>query len=170
LDFLGAQGAAVSEFADLSALGNLSNTGSGGEFEFGGDGADFLDEKGGDLVLISQSSSGQVADQSSVALSGFSAGNEGESGILVFFGRSLSTAGQSSSQDKTLEKGNTSKESQRSGSSRSDSNGSTSSGSSSAGEDESGLSDSSAGKSNNGELVHVDCLEVEGSVCVPAEF
>merc|ERR1719410_2471160 len=118
MDFLGVQGAAVSEFADLSALGNLSNLGSGGKFEFGGDGADFFDEKGGDLVLISQSSSGQVADQSSVALSGFSAGNEGESGILfIIIGRSLSTAGQSSSQDNTLEKGNTSKESQRSGSS-----------------------------------------------------
>ena len=115
MDFLGAQWAAVSDFAKLSRFDNFANLSGSGEFEFSTDRADFSIEEGGDFVVVGDGTSREITDQSSVALSGFLSGQDGKDSIIVFFSRSLSTAsGKSSGKDNSLEDGNTTKESQRS--------------------------------------------------------
>merc|ERR1719220_2652864 len=99
LDFLGAQWAAVSDFAKLSRFDNFANLSGSGEFECGTDRADFSIEEGGDFVVVGDGTSREIADQSSVALSGFLSSQDGKDSIIVFFSRSLSTAsGKSSGQ------------------------------------------------------------------------
>ena len=83
LDFLGAQWAAVSDFAKLSRFDNFANLSGSGEFEFGTDRADFSIEEGGDFVVVGDGTSREITDQSSVALSGFLSGQDGENCILI---------------------------------------------------------------------------------------
>ena len=104
-----AQGAAVTDFADLSVLDDLAELGSAGVFEFGGGDVGFLVEERQDFVIVGDSTSSQVADQTLVALSGFGVVQGNES--IVILSGTLSTAGQESgSQNKTLEEDNTSQE------------------------------------------------------------
>ena len=108
-NFLVVQGAAVTDFANLSVLHGLAELGSGGVFEFGGDDFSLFVEEGQEVVRVGDSSGGQVADQSLVALSGFSI-VQGNESIVVLSG-TLSTAGQKgSAQDQSLEEDNSSQE------------------------------------------------------------
>ena len=66
-NFLVVQGAAVTDFANLSVLDGLAELGSGGVFEFGGDDFGLSVEEGQDVVRVGDSSGGQVADQTLVA-------------------------------------------------------------------------------------------------------
>ena len=114
-DFLVVQGAAVTDFTDLGVLDGLAELGSGGVFELGGDDFGFFVEERQEVVAVGDSSGGQVADQTLVALSGFSI-VQGDESIVVLSG-TLSTAGQKgSAQDQSLEEDNSSQEAE--GSSR----------------------------------------------------
>ena len=108
-DFSCAQWAAVTDFAQTGILDNFANLGSSGVFEFGGDRGDLSVEKGQDFVLVRDGTSSHVADETSVALSGFRVVQDKESSILVVsISRSLSSA-KSSSNDKSLEDDTSSK-------------------------------------------------------------
>ena len=110
-NFLVVQGAAVTDFADLGVLDGLAELGSGGVFEFGGDDFGLFVEKGQEVVRVGDSSSCQVADQTLVALSGFSIVQGDESIVILSGTLSTATAGQEgSSQDQTLEEDNSSQE------------------------------------------------------------
>ena len=52
MDFVGAQGAAISDFTSFSTFDNLANFSGSGEFKFGADWADFSIEEGGEFVGI----------------------------------------------------------------------------------------------------------------------
>jgi hypothetical protein len=82
-NFLVVQGAAVTDFANLSVLDGLAELGSGGVLEFGGDDFGLFIEEGQDVVRVGDSSGGQVADQSLVALSGFGIVQGDESIVLL---------------------------------------------------------------------------------------
>ena len=150
LDFLGAQWAAVSDFAKLSIFDNFANFSGSGEFEFGTDRADISIEEGGDFVVVSDGTSREIADQSSVALSGFLSGQDGIDGITVFFGRSLSTSGKSGSEDNSFEDGNTTEESQRNSRGRGYGISSTGGNSSSCSKNEGSISYRGKGNTSNG--------------------
>ena len=107
---MGVQWAGVTDFAQSRVLDNLANLGSGDIFEFGGDGGDFAVEKGQDFVLVGDGTSSHVTDETSVALSGFSIGQDSVSSIFFTFGvsRPLAT-GKNGAENETLEEGNTSK-------------------------------------------------------------
>ena len=66
-NFLVVQGAAVTDFANLSVLDGLAELGSGGVFKLGGDDFGLSVEEGQDVVRVGDSSGGQVADQTLVA-------------------------------------------------------------------------------------------------------
>jgi len=106
---LGVQWAGVTEFAQARFLDNLANLSSGDIFEFGGDGGDFLVEQAQDFVLVGDGTSSHVADETSVALSGFSIGQNSKSSIRVTFGVSRPLFAEKCAENKTLEEGNTSK-------------------------------------------------------------
>ena len=108
-DFNVAQGAAVTDFADLSVLDDLSELGSSGVFEFGGGDIGFFVEEGQDFVVVGDGTGSQVTDQTAVALSGFGI-VQGDEGIVVLSGPLATTAQESGSQNKTLEEDNTSQE------------------------------------------------------------
>jgi len=107
---LGVQWAGVTEFAQARFLDNLANLSSGDIFKFGGDRGDLAVEKGQDFVLVGDGTSSHVADETSVALSGFSIGQDSKSSIRFTFGvsRPLAT-GKNGAEKETLEEGNTSK-------------------------------------------------------------
>ena len=110
-NFLVVQGAAVTDFTDLGVLDGLAELGSGGVFELGGDDFGLFVEEGQDVVAVGDSSGGQVADQTLVALSGFGI-VQGDESIVILSG-TLSTVAagdEGSSQDQTLEEDNSSQE------------------------------------------------------------
>ena len=80
---MGVQWTGVTDFAQSRVLDNLANLGSGDIFEFGGDRGDFAVEKGQDFVLVRDGTSSHVADETSVALSGFGIGQNSESSIVT---------------------------------------------------------------------------------------
>jgi hypothetical protein len=107
---LGVQWAGVTEFAQARFLDNLANLSGGDIFKFGGDGGDFLVKQAQDFVLVGDGTSSHVADETSVALSGFSIGQDSESSIGFTFGVSGPLAtGKDGAENETLEEGNTSK-------------------------------------------------------------
>jgi len=158
-DFNVAQGAAVTDFADLGILDGLSELGSGSVFEFGAGDVGLLVEKRHNVILIGDSSGSQITDQTTVALSGLGVVQSDES--IVVLGRSLSTAGQESgTQNKTLEEDDTAQKAERGSGGRGDGGGSASGGSGSF-NDESGrghVGEGSKGHSREDETVHVDEL------------
>ena len=89
---MGAHWAAISDFASLSTFDNFANFSGSGKFKFGADGANVAIEKGDNLIFVLDGTSGKVANQSFVALSGFGVGQDGKSSFIVFFGGSLSTS------------------------------------------------------------------------------
>ena len=109
LDFLGAQWAAVSDFAKLSIFDNFANFSGSGEFEFGTDRADISIEEGGDFVVVSDGTSREITDQSSVALSGFLSSQDGEDSVLVI-NVSGPLAAKKLSKENSFEDGNTTEE------------------------------------------------------------
>ena len=110
-NFLVVQGAAVTDFADLGVLDGLAELGSGGVFELGGDDFGLFIEERQEVVAVGDSSGGQVADQTLVALSGFGIVQGDESIVILSGTLSTATAGQEgSSQDQTLEEDNSSQE------------------------------------------------------------
>ena len=110
-NFLVVQGAAVTDFTDLGVLDGLAELGSGGVFELGGDDFGLFVEEGQEVVAVGDSSGGQVADQTLVALSGFGIVQGDESIVILSGTLSTATAGQEgSSQDQTLEEDNSSQE------------------------------------------------------------
>jgi len=82
-NFLAAQWAAVTDFAQTGVLDHFSNLGSIDIFKFGGGRGDFGVEKGQDFVLVGDGTSSHVADETSVALSGFGEVQDFESSIFV---------------------------------------------------------------------------------------
>merc|ERR1719219_1439748 len=108
-DFSGAQWAAVTDFAQTGILDHLANLGSSGIIELGGGRGDLTIEKGQDFVMVGNGTSSHVADETSVALSGFSDVQDSENSILIVFSGPLSSA-KSSSNEESLEDGSTSKE------------------------------------------------------------
>ena len=107
---MGVQWAGVTEFAQARFLDNLANLSGGDIFKFGGDRGDFLGKQAQDFVLVRDGTSSHVADETSVALSGFSIGQDSVSSIFFTFGvsRPLAT-GKNGAENETLEEGNTSK-------------------------------------------------------------
>lgn len=90
---MGAQWAAISDFAKMRTFDDFANLSGSGEFKLGADRANFALEKGDDLIFVLDGTSGQVANQSFVALSRFGVSQDGKSSISgIFFGRSLSTS------------------------------------------------------------------------------
>ena len=83
LDLLSGQGAAVSEFAFLDRFQLFAQFGSSGEFKFGRVNAGVLVEKIDNDVIFGllERSSGQIADQTTVALSRFLGSQNRESSI-----------------------------------------------------------------------------------------
>jgi len=71
---LAVQWAGVTDFAQTGILDQFADLGSSGVFKFGGDRGDFSVEKGQDFVLVRDGTSSHVADETSVALSGFGIG------------------------------------------------------------------------------------------------
>jgi hypothetical protein len=125
-NFLAVQGATVTDFAQAGVLDHLANLGSSGVVEFGGDRGDLSVEKGQDFVLVGDGTSSHVADETSVALSGFRVAQDSESSILVVFSRSLSSTGCNGSKEKAFEEDNTSEETKGSNTGRAESHSSTS--------------------------------------------
>ena len=111
MDFICAQGAAVSDFASLGTFDHFANFSGGGEFKFGTDWANFTIEEGHEFVSVGDGTSREVADQSSVALSGFLSSQDGENCILIInMGRPL--AAKKLRKENSFEDGNTTKDSQ----------------------------------------------------------
>ncbi len=106
-NLLGGKGAAVTDLAQLGALGNLSNPGGGGEFKLGGHGGDLGVEEGQDPVVVGDGTGGQVADQPPVALAGLGSAQDGESSVVaVGLGVTAASAvggEDGGAEDKTLE-------------------------------------------------------------------
>jgi hypothetical protein len=153
-DFNVAQGAAVTDFTDLSVLDDLSELGSAGVFELGGGDIGLLVEERHDLVVVGDGTGSQVTDQTLVALSGFGI-VQGDEGIVVLSRPLSTTAQESGSQNETLEEDNTSQEAEGSSRGRGDGGGGTSSGSSF--DDEGGgghVGDGSKGHRAEDETVH----------------
>merc|ERR1739838_1243196 len=118
-------------------------------------------EKGQDFAFVGDGTSSHVADETSVALSGFRVGQDSKSSILFIFSRSLSTAtSNSSSKNETLEEGNTSKESK--GGNTGSAKGHSSTRNSSGSNDDGGISDrqGSDGQSSSKCRFHDDDLRV----------
>ena len=115
---MGAQWAAVSDFAKLSRFDNFANLSGSGEFKFGTDRADFSIEEGGDFVVVGDGTSREITDQSSVALSGFLSSQDGKDSFMLncinLFGRSPLAAKKLSKED-SFEDSNTTKKGQRCG-------------------------------------------------------
>ena len=80
---LSGQGAAVSEFAFLDRFQLFAQFGSSGEFKFGRADAGVLVEKADNNVIFGlfERSSGQITDQTTVALSRFLGSQNRESSI-----------------------------------------------------------------------------------------
>ena len=111
MDFIGAQGAAISDFASLGTFDHFANFSSSGEFKFGTDWANFSIEESDEFVIVRDGTSREIADQSSVALGGFLSSQDGiDTFFFLFNGRSLSTSSSNSSEEGSLEDGNTTKE------------------------------------------------------------
>jgi hypothetical protein len=115
LDFIGTQGATVSDFASLGTFDHFANFSGRGEFKFGTDWADFSIEEGHEFVSVGDGTSREIADQSSVALSGFLSSQDGENGIFVII-VSGPLAAKKSCKENSFEDGNTTKDSQLCGS------------------------------------------------------
>jgi hypothetical protein len=169
-DFSSAQWAAVTDFAQTGILDHLANLGSSGVFKFGRDRGDLSVEKGQDFVLVGDGTSSHVADETSVALSGFSIGQDSKYSIFaVFFSRPLFSASKSTSKDESLEDSNTSKE----GSSNDSTSTNGDSGTSSNGSNDDGALSNTGhgqnGKGGSGLGVHDDDLRVLFLACVPEE-
>jgi hypothetical protein len=167
LDVIGAQGAAITDLAQLGVLDHLADLGGGGELELGRLDGDIVIEEGQDDIILTPGlgSGGQVADQTAVALSGFRGQQNGEGGISLILGWTTSTTAgptalgrkDGSSQNETLEEDDSSQETK--GGSGSTGKGNSSSGCSNSGsaEDEGSLSEvggSHEGKRSNDESVH----------------
>ena len=58
LDFVGTQGAAISDFTSMGTFDNFANFGSRGEFKLGTNWADFVIEEGHEFVSIGNGTSG----------------------------------------------------------------------------------------------------------------
>ena len=114
MDFVGAQGAAISDFASLGTFDHFANFSSSGEFKFGTDWANFSIEEGHKFVSVLDGTSREIADQSSVALSGFLSSQDGEDSVLVI-NVSGPLAAKKLSKEKSFEDGNTTEEGQRCG-------------------------------------------------------
>jgi len=100
LDVASGQGAAVSDLAQLDVLDQLSELGSGGEFELGRFNGGLLVEQAEDDIIVrfGHGAGGQVADQAAVALSGLGVGNHEESGVIILKGGTTRTARSSDGQ------------------------------------------------------------------------
>ena len=118
MDFIGVQGAAISDFASLSTFDHFANFSGGGEFKFGTDWANFPIEEGHEFVSVGDGTSREIADQSSVALSGFLSSQDGKDSFMLncinLFGRSPLAAKKLSKED-SFEDSNTTKKGQRCG-------------------------------------------------------
>ena len=111
MDFIGVQGAAISDFASLSTFDHFANFSGGGEFKFGTDWANFTIEEGHEFVSVGDGTSREIADQSSVALSGFLSSQDGENCILII-NMSRPLAAKKLRKENSFEDGNTTKDSQ----------------------------------------------------------
>jgi len=80
---LGGQWAAVTEFAQTSFSDHFADLGSSEVIKFGRSRGDLSVEKGQDFAFIGDGTSSHVADKTSVALSGFSIGQNSESSIVT---------------------------------------------------------------------------------------
>jgi len=104
-----AQGATVTDLADLSVLDGLAELGSAGVLELGGGDVGLLVEQGQDLVVVGDGAGGQVADEPAVALGGLGV-VQGDEGVVVL-GGPLSASGQESgSQNEAFEEDDASQE------------------------------------------------------------
>jgi len=160
-NFHAVQGAAVTDLAVLSILNDLANPGGGGVFKLGGDRGDIFNKEAQDVILVSDDTGGQVADQTVVALGGFGSGKDSKSSIIVLFDGTTSTTSRRS-QDQSLEEDNTAQETHRGGQRGGGGGGGGGSGSC-AKVDHSGISkvgESHQSKSSNDVSVHVDKVEV----------
>ena len=83
LDFIGTQGAAISNFARFSTFDHFANSSSSGEFKFGTDWANFSIEEGHKFIGIRDSTSREITNQSSVALIGFLSSQDCEHSIFI---------------------------------------------------------------------------------------
>ena len=108
---MGAHWAAISDFASLSTFDHFANFSGGGEFKFGTDWANFTIEEGHEFVSVGDGTSREIADQSSVALSGFLSGQDGENCILII-NMSRPLAAKKLRKENSFEDGNTTKDSQ----------------------------------------------------------
>ena len=77
------QGAAITELTSCDLLSGLANLGGGGKVELGAFDAGVLVEQGGDDVVVGLGhlTGGQIADEATVALSGFALGQGQESRV-----------------------------------------------------------------------------------------
>jgi len=80
---LAAQWAAVTDFTQTGILDQFANLGSSDVFEFWGDGGDFIGEKGQDFFFVGDGTSSHVTDETTVAMSRFSVGQDSKSSILA---------------------------------------------------------------------------------------
>ena len=111
MDFICAQGAAVSDFTSLSTFDHFANFSSSGEFKFGTDWANFSIEESDEFVIVRDGTSREIADQSSVALSRFLSSQDGKHSILVI-NVSGPLAAKKLCKENSFEDGNTTKDSQ----------------------------------------------------------
>jgi len=80
---LGAQWTAITDFAQTGIFDCLANLGSRDIVKFSGDRGDFTGKERQDFVLVRDGTSSHVADETSVALSGFGIGQNSESSIVT---------------------------------------------------------------------------------------